>query len=61
MNWVTIGSAALMIGMLVFIFPRMRHAMKNSPKGSTQDWMGFVIPLAAVIGFVIFLIAMVRS
>jgi len=39
MNWVTIGSAALMIGMLVFIFPRMRHAMKNSPKGSTQDWM----------------------
>lgn len=61
MNWVTIGSAALMIGMLVFIYPRMRHAMKNSPKGSTQDWMGFVIPLAAVIGFVIFLIAMVRS
>jgi len=61
MNWVTIGSAALMIGMLVFIFPRMRHAMKNSPKGSTQDWMGFVIPLAAVIGFVIFLIAMVRG
>ena len=61
MDWVKIGSAALMIGMLVFIYPRMRHAMKNSPKGSTQDWMGFVIPLAAVIGFVIFLIAMVRS
>ena len=54
MNWVTIGSAALMIGMLVFIYPRMRHAMKNAPKGSTQDWMGFVIPLAGVIGFVIF-------
>lgn len=61
MDWVKIGSAALMIGMLVFIYPRMRHAMKNSPKGSTQDWMGFVIPLAAVIGFVIFLIAMVRN
>ena len=61
MNWVTIGSAALMIGMLVFIFPRMRHAMKNSPKGSTQDWMGFVIPLAAVVGFVVFLIMMVRG
>lgn len=60
MNWVTIGSAALMIGMLVFIFPRMRHAMKNSPKGSSQDWMGFVIPLAAVIGFVVLLIMSVR-
>lgn len=61
MDWVKIGSAALMIGMLVFIYPRMRHAMKNSPKGSTQDWMGFVIPLTAVIGFVIFLIMMVRN
>jgi hypothetical protein len=35
--------------------------MKNSPKGTNADWMGFVIPLAAVIGFVIFLIAMVRG
>jgi len=61
MDWVKIGSAALMIGMLVFIYPRMRQAMKDSPKGSTEDWMGFVVPLAGVIGFVIFLIMMVRS
>ena len=61
MNWVTIGAAALMIGMLVFIYPRMRHAMKHSPKGSKEDWMGFVIPLAAVIGFVVFLIMIVRG
>jgi len=61
MDWLQIGSAALLLGMLVMIFPRVRHAMKNSPKGTTQDWMGFVIPLAAVIGFVIFLIAMVRN
>lgn len=61
MNWVTIGSAALMIGMLVFIYPRMRQAMKESPKGSTEDWKGFIVPLAAVIGFVIFLIMMVRG
>ena len=61
MNWVTIGSAALMIGMLVFIYPRMRHAMKHSPKGTTEDWKGFLIPLTAVIAFVIFLIVMVRG
>ena len=60
MDWVKIGSAALMIGMLVFIYPRMRHAMKNSPKGSTQDWMGFVVPLVAVVGFVALLIMSVR-
>ena len=60
MAWVKIGSAVFMIAMLVFIFPRMRHAMKNSPKGTAEDWKGFIIPLAAVIGFVVLLIVMVR-
>ena len=60
MDWIKIGSAALMIGMLIFIYPRMRHAMKNAPKGTTQDWMGYVIPLVAVIGFVVLLIMAVR-
>lgn len=61
MDWTKIGSALFMIAMLVFIFPRMRHAMKNSPKGTTEDWKGFIIPLAAVIGFVVLLILMVRQ
>ena len=60
MDWLQIGSAALMIGMLVMIFPRVRHAMKNAPKGTTQDWMGYVVPLVAVIGFVVLLIMSVR-
>lgn len=60
MDWLKIGSAALMIGMLVMIWPRMRHAMKHSPKGTKQDWMGFIVPLAAVIGFVVLLILSVR-
>ena len=59
MDWLKIGSAALLIGMLVFIYPRMRDAIKNSPKGTSEDWKGFIIPLIAVIGFVIFLMAMV--
>jgi len=57
MDWLKIGSAALMIGMLVFIYPRMKHAIKHSPKGTSEDWKGFIIPLIAVIGFVIFLMA----
>ena len=60
MDWLQIGSAALMIGMLVFIFPRARHAMKNSPEGTLKDWMGYLIPLTAVIGFVALLIMSVR-
>ncbi|VAW70096.1 hypothetical protein MNBD_GAMMA09-703 [hydrothermal vent metagenome] len=59
MDWLAIGSAALLIGMIVFMFPRMKHAVANSPKGTMQDWMGFIVPLAAVIGFIILLIQMV--
>lgn len=57
---VKILSAIMLIGMLVFLFPRMRQALKNSPKGTQQDWMGFVVPLLAVVGFVIVLILMVK-
>lgn len=60
MDWTKIGSALLLGAMLVFIFPRMRHAMKHAPKGSVKDWMGYLIPLLGVIGFVILLISMVR-
>ena len=59
MDWLAIGSAAFLIAMIVFIFPSMKRAVANSPKGTMKDWMGFIIPLAAVIGFIILLINMV--
>jgi hypothetical protein len=55
MDWLKIGSAALMVGMLVFIYPRMREALKHSPKGTAEDWKGFILPIAGVIAFVAFL------
>ena len=58
MSWMAIGSAVLIIAMMVFIFPRLKESVKNSPKGTMSDWMGFIIPLAAVIGFIILLINM---
>ena len=54
-----IGSALLLVAMLFMIFPRARAAMKNSPKGTSSDWMGFIVPLAAVILFIMMLIALV--
>ena len=60
MDWVKIGSAVFLVAMLVYLFPRMRHALKNSPKGTLQDWMGYIIPITAVVVFVIFLIMSVR-
>jgi hypothetical protein len=60
MDWVKIGSALFLGAMLVFMFPRMRQAIKHSPKGTMQDWMGYIIPIIAVIAFVVFLIMSVR-
>lgn len=60
MDWVKIGSALFGIAMLVFIFPRMRDAMKNSPKGTSKDWMGYLFPLGFIVLFVVFLIMSVR-
>ena len=59
MDWMAIGSAVLILAMMVFIFPSLKNAVKNSPKGTKADWMSFIIPLAAVIGFIILLINMV--
>ncbi len=59
MDWLKIGSAVFLIAMLVFMWPRMKHAVANSPKGTMNDWMGFIVPLAAVIGFIVLLINMV--
>ncbi len=59
MDWTKIGSALLLIAMLIFIFPSMRHAVKNSPKGSLNDWLGFLGPVLAIVAFIILLISMV--
>ncbi|MDH3632980.1 MAG: hypothetical protein OER98_17825 [Gammaproteobacteria bacterium] len=59
MDWLKIGSALFLLAMIIFLFPRAKHAIENSPKGSMQDWMGYILPMAAVILFVILLIALV--
>jgi hypothetical protein len=59
MDWLKIGSALFLLAMIIFLFPRAKHAIENSPKGSMQDWMGYIVPMAAVILFVIMLIALI--
>jgi len=59
MDWMKIASALMLLVMLIFLWPRARQMMKESPKGSSDDWKAAIIPLAAVIGFVILLVMMV--
>ena len=59
MDWIQIGSALFMLAMVIFLFPYAKRAVENSPKGSASDWMGFVLPMVAVVAFIILLIALV--
>lgn len=59
MDWTKIGTAVLLGAMLIFIFPRMRHAMQHAPKGSNKDWLNYVMILVVVSLFVMLLIQMV--
>ena len=53
-----IGYAILIGMMLMFLIPRAKQMVKESPKGSTSDWQGALIPLVLVILFVLLLINM---
>lgn len=59
MDWLKITSALFLAAMIIFLWPRAKQMIKKSPKGSSEDWKTALIPLAAVIGFVILLIMMV--
>lgn len=55
MDWTKLFSALLIIAMIVFLFPRAKEMLKNSPKASNNDLVAILIPLALVIGFVFLL------
>ncbi|GJL71256.1 MAG: hypothetical protein NMNS01_04550 [Nitrosomonas sp.] len=59
MDWMKIFSALALVMFIVFLFPRARDMMKNSPKGSSADWMSFVIPIVAIVLFIALLIQLV--
>jgi len=59
MDWMMIASAAILAAMLVYLFPRAKAMLQNSPKGSSSDWTSAMIPLVLVLVFVVVLVKMV--
>ena len=59
MDWTQILAAVFIGAMLVFLAPRAMRMMKESPEGSSSDWMSALIPLGVVIAFVVLLIKLV--
>ena len=59
MDWMNIIWAGALIMMIVFLWPRAKAMMEQSAQETERDWKGAILPLAAVLGFVILLMAMV--
>ena len=59
MDWMTIGSAVLLVAMLIYLIPQAKAMIQGSPKGSSSDWTSAMIPIVAVLLFVLLLIKLV--
>ena len=59
MDWLKIASAVFLIAMFFMILPSAKRMVKESPKGSASDWMGFIVPMVAIVLFIIVLIKLV--
>ena len=59
MDWMKIGWAILLIAMIAVVFPRAKHMLTNSPKAEKGDWMTVLLPIVAVVAFVILLTMLV--
>ena len=57
-TWEAIFAAILGIGVLFWMLPSVRQAIENS-KDAPKDWMGLLIPIGAVVLFIVLLISIV--
>ena len=59
MDWLKIGSALLIVAMIIYVWPSAKHMVKNSPEAEKGDWQAVLLPIIAVVGFVVLLIYLV--
>ena len=61
MDWLKIVSALGLLAMIALIFPRVKEAVAQAPKGSANDWRAALLPLLLVAGFVALLVYVSRG
>lgn len=59
MDWLLITQALFFSAMMIFLFPSVKHALKN-PSESSGKWSSVLVPLLMVIIIVVVLISLVR-
>ncbi|MGQ9658949.1 MAG: hypothetical protein ACUVQI_03685 [Thermochromatium sp.] len=54
-------TAAILFGMMLFLlWPVYKHWQQNGPKAQKGDWAAAILPLGAVVVFVVLLVLAVR-
>ena len=53
--WMKIATAIPLVLMLILLLPQARRMVAESRPAAAGDWQGFLLPLALVAGFVLFL------
>lgn len=61
MDWLKISSVIFLVLLLVFLLPRAKHMLSNSPKAESGDWQAVLLPLAGVVGFIVLLVWLVSE
>jgi hypothetical protein len=56
--WENIFVGLMAVGLIFWMFPGIKASMERS-KNAKSDWAGFLLPMAAVVILVVFLISMV--
>ena len=59
MDWMKIGTALLLVLMIVFLWPRAKQMMSQTRKAEPGEWQSALLPILAVVGFVVLLIMLV--
>lgn len=54
-----IGTAALLIAMLIFLVPQAKNIYANTRKGSNSEWLNFALITCGVFFFVLILTKLV--
>ena len=59
MDWMQILAAVALVAMLIYLLPRAKQMMQNSPKAEKGDWQAVLLPIACVVLFILLLINLV--
>ncbi len=52
MNWNELISALALAMFIVVLYPVAKNKLKDNPRGTTEDWLTFVVIIGAVMLFV---------